>query len=142
MITLNTSRHYAEAAMLHFFPFLNLQKQTRLNDVAHLSIASKEYLQVVVINCLLDEVEALFKKKLVNTTGARVTLKFTDAQGVLFYQVLLHLPIDEDKIYHNMIRSQWIQDMDQEIIRQQIYIHNHPVKAAPPKRSGADYISG
>lgn len=141
MITLRTTRHYAEAALDAFFPYLNLQKQTRLNDVAHLSIASKEYLQAVVINCLLDEVETIFKKKLVNTTGAMVQLKFTDAQGVLFYQVLMHMPIDEDKIYPCLIRSKWLLDLDRELINQQIYSHNHPVKATPPRRSVADYFS-
>lgn len=141
MITLHTTRHYAEAALLHFFPYLNLQKQTRLNDVAHLPISSKEYLQAVVINCLLDEIETLFKRKLVNTTGAKVKITFTDAQGVLFYQVLTHMPIDGEKLYQNMVRNQWLEDLDQEIIRQQIYLHNHPVKAVPPKRSMTDYIS-
>lgn len=139
MITLTTTRHFAEAALQSFFPFLNLQKQTRLNDVAHRSIASKEYLQVVVINCLLEEIETLFKKKLVNTTGAKVQLKLTDAQGVLFYQVLTHMPIDGERWYENQIRNQWLQDLDQEIIRQQIYLHNHPVKAVAPRRSAADY---
>lgn len=139
MITLRTTRHYLEAALLHFFPYLNLQKQSRLNDVAHLSIVSKEYLQVVVINCILEEIETLIKKKLVNTTGAAVNLKLTAAQGVLFYQVLTHMPIDGEKLYQNMIRNQWLKDLDQEIIRQQIYSQNHPVKAAPPKHSMADF---
>jgi hypothetical protein len=140
MITLHTTRHYLEAALLQFFPFINLQKQTRLNDVAHLSIGSKEYLQAVVINCLLEEIETIFKKKLVNTSSEKVAVKLTDAQGVLFYQVLTHMPLDGEKWYENQIRNRWLEDLDQEIIRQQIYMHNHPVKSIPVRRTPADLM--
>lgn len=139
MITLSTTRHYAEAALHHFFPFINHLKQTRLNDVAHAKMVSKEYLHVVVINCLLDEIEHLFRKKLVNTKGGKIKLQFSDAQGVLLYQFLLNMPIDEKEIFQNMVRSQWLVDLDQAIIAQQIYQHNHPVKPSPPKRSTADF---
>ncbi|MFL5786728.1 MAG: hypothetical protein ACJ748_01635 [Flavisolibacter sp.] len=121
MIELRTTRHYTEAVRNHFFPYINLFKQTRLNNLAYKSLASEEYLSAIVINCLLKEIEDLLIRKLVTTKGYKLTFKFTPAQGVVLYKTLLALPIPSNQEYLNVIRSEWLQLIDQELIKQNLY---------------------
>lgn len=140
MILLRTPRNYAQCVVQKFFPYFNLQKQTRLNNIAHLSIQSQEYLALVVVNCLLSEIEEIIEKKLINTKSENITLKLSDAQGVLLYKILLAHPIDEREVYQQLVRSHWVEKLDGRMIMKQIYMHNQPVTPAPPKRSLADYL--
>lgn len=139
MIILRTTRHFVEAAKLHFFPFINLYKQTRLNNIAHKSLASDEYMQALLMNCCLDEAEEMLTRKLASTTKPTIKYEFSDAQGIALYQALLKLELPED-IYTGMVRSNWIMLLDQEITRSRLYLLNKPVKGDPPPRSFADYM--
>ncbi|HYC27335.1 MAG TPA: hypothetical protein VEB42_00950 [Chitinophagaceae bacterium] len=139
MIILRTTRHFVEAAKLSFFPYINLYKQTRLNNIAHKSLASEEYLNVLTLNCLLDEVEEMLTTKLASTQGPKINYKLSDAHGVVLYQVLLKLELP-DEHYISMVRCNWIEQLDQEIIRNGLYLLNAPVKAVGPKASAADYM--
>ena len=140
MITLRLPRHYIEVVILKFFPYINLYKQTRLNNVAHKSLVSQEYLIAVVINNVLEEIEALFQKKLFNSRSEKVKMEFSDAQGVLLYRTLLALPVDSSEIFQVMVLSKLIEDLDAELIRQQIYQRNKPRLAEPPPKSFSDYF--
>lgn len=130
MILLRTCRQQVETARDYFFPYINHFKQTRINNVVSQNMASEEYLSAVVINCLLSEIEQLFLKKLVNTKGQKIKFEFSDAQGVVLYKTLLHLPLPAGQVYMNMIRSEWLQVLDQELISNNLYqksktkIHN------------------
>jgi hypothetical protein len=114
----------------NFFPAINLFKQSRLNNLVNQNKTGEEYLSAVVINCLLTEIETLFIKKLVTTSSHKIKFQFTDAQGVVLYRTLLHLPLPAGQIYHDMIRNEWIQLLDQELILNNIYHNNRPVKQA------------
>jgi hypothetical protein len=138
MIKLYTYRQYVETARDQFFPAINLFKQSRLNNLIDQSMTGEEYLSAVVINSLLTEIEALFIKKLITTTGHRIKFQFSDAQGVVFYRTLLHLPLPSGQIYHDMIRNEWIQLLDQELIRNKLYQKNKPVKT-PASNKWQDY---
>ena len=85
MITLTAPRSYFLTARDHFFPYINLYKNTRLNNVANANVMSEEFLAALVINCLLTEIELLFKKKIINTTGHKIKIILTDAQAIVFY---------------------------------------------------------
>ncbi len=116
MITLTTSRRCVREVKDYFFSYINLYKQTRLNNVAHHDGTSEEFLSAVVINCLLTEIELLFNKKLLNTTGPTINFKFTDAQGIVWYKTLLALPLRPDQDYFLMIRNEWVYILDKQII--------------------------
>src|SRR5687767_10100201 len=102
MITLKSSRTYVQVVKENFFPYINLYKKTRINNVAHHNIISEEYLSAVVINCLLSEIEQLLSKKLINTSGKNIKFDFTDAQGVLLYRTLIALPLPADNVYFQL----------------------------------------
>lgn len=121
MIQLRTIRQQVETVKDHFFPYINQFKQTRLNNVLNQNMASEGYLSAVVINCLLTEIETLFQKKLVNCKGHKIKFEFTDAQGVVLYKTLLHLPLPAGQVYMNMIRSEWLQLLYKQLIRNNLY---------------------
>lgn len=120
MITFKTNRDKVRTVYAEFFKYINLYKQSKLNDLAHFHIMSEEYLTAITINCLLSEIEELLHKKLVNTTSVNIKVALTNAQGVLLYRMFLALPLPQDNYYYQLIRNEWIQQLDAEIIREGI----------------------
>lgn len=116
MITLRTTRQEVETAISHFYPYINLYKESRVNNLTTTSLANEEYLSTLVINCLLTEIEWLFKRKLINTKGPKMKFEFSDAQGVVLYKTLIALPLPGEQMYLQLVRSRWLQALDQEII--------------------------
>ena len=117
MITLQSERVHLKHAYDYFFVYIHLWKQSQLENVKQQSKVSGEYLTVIMINSLLDDIEDLLEKKLLNTTGKIVRLKFSNAHGIIFYKTLLNLPLDAQAYYLNMIRNHWIEILNQQIIR-------------------------
>jgi len=122
MISIKFPRSHVKFIQDYFFPYINLHKQTRLNNVANESLISETYLSAIVINCILDEIQQLFTKKLVNTTGSNIKFEFTDAQAIVLYKTLIHYPLQKDNVYLQMIRNQWIQILDLQLQKEQILI--------------------
>ncbi len=108
MITLTSPRSYFLTAIDHFFPYIQLYKKTRLNNVANENVMSEEFLAALVINCLLTEIELLFIMKIINTTGHKIKITFTHAQAIVFYRTLMALPLPEDHVYFQLIVNGWI----------------------------------
>lgn len=125
MILLNTYRSYARAAKDYFFPYINLYKKSKVQNVARFSRVSEEFLTAIMLNCVLSEIELLFDKKLLNTSGSKIKFQFSDAQGILFYKTLMALPVPSDQYYLQKIANEWIQLLDQQIIRLGIYESQH-----------------
>jgi hypothetical protein len=121
MIILSTTRQFVEVAVHSFFPYIDLLKQTKINNVAHKDPRSDEFLSVIAINCILSEIQALFHKKLFNTKSITIRLDLTIAQGIVLFKTLSHMPFDERKEYLMMIVSDWIFKLDKEMIR--LHIH-------------------
>lgn len=124
MITLRTHRQYVETAVMYFFEYVELYKQTRLNNLAQKNLTSDDYLSAVIINCLLDEIEWMFDKKLVTTKSQKLKFEFTNAQGIMFYKTLLALPLPKDQVYFHQIRQEWLALLHQELTQLHIYEHN------------------
>ena len=117
MIILSTTRQFAEFANTTMFVYIDLLKKTQLKNVKHLSKTSDEYLKVRLFNCLIEEVDLLFKKKLINTTGKTINIKMSDAAGIALYKALLALPVPRDHFYFNRVRNLWIEILDRQIIK-------------------------
>jgi hypothetical protein len=128
MITLRTYRQYVETASNYFFEYINAYKQTRLNNLVHHHLSADDYMSAIVINCILDEIEWMFDKKLFNTKSQNLKFEFSDAQGIVLYKTLLALPLPKDQVYFNQIRQEWILVLEQELIRLNLYQNNKPQK--------------
>jgi hypothetical protein len=124
MITLRTYRQYVETAVTYFFEYVDLYKQTRVNNLVQKNLQADDYLSAVVINCILDEIEWLFDKKLLTTKAQKIKFEFSDAQGIVFYKTLLALPLPKDQVYFHQIRQEWLELLHQELIQIHIYEHN------------------
>lgn len=117
MIILATKRQYAEYANVQMFNYINLYKITQLKNVEGADKTSTEYLAARLIVSLLDEVELLLKKKLINTTKKNISIKMSDAAGIALYKMLLRLPVAADEWYFNHVRNAWIEALDRQIIK-------------------------
>lgn len=121
MIIIRSPRQDLEVLRDQFFPTINLYKDTRINNAAHLDRLSEQYFAAVVTNCLLTEVEIIINKKLVNTISKHLNIKFNNAQAAVFYRQLFVLPIDSKQFYLNMLRNKWIADLEQSLITIGLY---------------------
>lgn len=120
-INITISRQFANNIQTYLIPYLKLLQQTNLNNVAHCSIQSKEYLLTLIINSLTDELILMINRKLINTTSKRLKFIFSDAVAVSFYLTLLNWPIEKNQFYLNQMRNLILQDMDKELTRNKIY---------------------
>lgn len=111
-----TNKHEVDAALRHFFPYINMYKASRLKNVAAHSRISDEFLSAVVINCIISEVELLFRKKIINNKGPKITFQLTEAQGVVLYETLQALPLPAEEMYMQLTRQNWINQLDQQVI--------------------------
>jgi hypothetical protein len=117
MIILTTTRQQASFAKQSIFLYMNLWRSSQINNVKDYGKTTGEYLTVRLINCLLAEVEYLFEKKLLLTQGPKVNIKLSHAQGIAFYRLLLTLPADANNFYLQMIRNNWIEILDRQILK-------------------------
>lgn len=124
MITLTTPRNYLESFITQFFPYIDMWKRTQINNLVGHDAQSDKYLSAVAINCLLDEVQNKFRKKITNCIGQDLKIDLTPAQGVTLYKMLLAIPLDSDKPYFVGIVTSWIQLLDGQIITNKIYEEN------------------
>lgn len=117
MITINIQRNFAEYTRDQIFNYINLWKNTQLQNVAHLQKSSGEYLTVRLINSLLQNVEYAFKRKLFLTAGKKVKISLNDAEGIALYKILLITPIDAKNIWAIAAINSLIEMIDQQILK-------------------------
>lgn len=116
-IVIQSPRAFADFMSRSVFTYITLLKSTNLRKVDHLQRTSAEYLSVLLINSLLDDADMIIRKKLINTTAPFMKIKFTHAQGIALYKVLLTLPIPDQEFYFNTVVCKWIELLDKEIIK-------------------------
>lgn len=121
MITLLTTRQDIEAMDRFFFRYVEHLKETNLVNVAHHPVHSAEYLSVLAINCIIAELQNLIDKKLLNTSAPSQKIKLSDAQAVVFYKLLLALPLPKESYYLHKLRNDLIEQLDGQLILRNIY---------------------
>lgn len=128
MITVPLSRQFAEDLQTHLFPYLKLLKQTKLNNVARCVTQSDEYLTVLLMNCITDELMLAINKKLINSSSKKINLKMSDAVVVIFYKILLAWPIDKNQFYLNNMRNFLVEAIDKILKNHKIYQYGTAAK--------------
>jgi hypothetical protein len=122
MITLNTLRQKVELVRYVFYPVIEMTKRTALLNLRRLSADDSDTLSALVMICIIDEVKTIIDRKLINTKGHIIKLQLSDAQAIVLYKTLLRLPVDADKQYHNMVRNEWLMQLDKAISGQQLFM--------------------
>lgn len=115
MIAISFQRPHLVHAKETIFRYFSLLQLSNLKNVAGHGKTTGEYLTAKLFNCLLQEVELLVNKKLINTTSGTVRIKFTEAQAIAFYRSLLSMPVPFDQYYLSIIRNHWIEMLDKEL---------------------------
>lgn len=115
MVTLHTHRNDAEYVLANLFPYIKFLKQTNLRNVANHSHVDDARLTVKLINSILDDVELLIRKKIVNTSGRNIKIKMSDAAAITLYKTLLNIPLEKEKMYLHGLRQAWIESLDGQI---------------------------
>lgn len=120
MITLHPPRSQVEAVQHYFYPIINMYKHSRLVTASYHGPTSEQYLFAQTISCLLAEIEITLQKKLITTTGKKIKLDLSDAQGIVLYRTLLAIPLPPENIYMQMIRNEWVQWLDLQLNQQNL----------------------
>ena len=114
-VTISTLRTKAEAISDNVFPYIRLLQQSHAKNVANASRVSQEYLTVHLYNSLLVDIEKLLQRKLVTTTGSKLKLKLSVGHAVALYRTFLILPIDKNNFYLDMVRNEWVEELDKQL---------------------------
>lgn len=122
MITLYTPRQFAEAAVVQLFPYAELLKTTRLNNVVHHDAMSEAFLSVLSWISTISEIQKIFKHKVLRTKAHFIRFEFSDAQGVELYKMLKQMPIDQNHDYLLMVRADWLNRIGKGL--EQLYMQN------------------
>lgn len=115
MIALKIFRDKAREVQLHFFPYLIMVCETRIEEGAErekLMItpetkwdAITEKLIGRMMYSLIDSLKKKFDKKLL-TDQNTFTIKMMDAEAICFYQLLMNMPIDINWVYAVNLRHE------------------------------------
>lgn len=88
------TRDQARSVQHHFFPYLVAVCEMKVEHPA----GSEDLLNNKMIVCILQEIRVLFEKKLL-TRSNKFLFRFSDAQGIIFYKLLMNLPIIADQFW-------------------------------------------
>ncbi len=111
MISFLSPRSYLDTLYNSFFKYINLQKETKLLEYAWNRELNDGYLNAMVINSLLADIEAYLQKRLINTTKPVVKIQLTKAHAICLYKTLMLLPFDADREYEHLVRQSFIEKL-------------------------------
>lgn len=94
MIILKLTRDQARSVQLNFFPYLSLLCEKNIRDTTN----PDETLNARMIYCILNEIRKDVEKKLFNT-AKKIKFKFSDAQAIVMYKLMIALPLQPDQIW-------------------------------------------
>ncbi|MFC4261940.1 hypothetical protein ACFOWM_03555 [Ferruginibacter yonginensis] len=101
------------AVLINYLPMLS---RSLMLNVERQSKVSPEFLQSKLIVAVVQELEEFMLKKLAARPSQKIKLKLSDAQGIILYKTLLDMPIASIEHYQNLCRSNWLKQLDQQII--------------------------
>lgn len=101
--------------------YLYHQQQTAFKSVGHLVVQSDEFLKVMVLQTLEEELIDRIKEKLDVGPVKNIKIKFSPAEAMAMYRMLLKLPVERDKVLLFGIIADWINELDQQLIKMGIY---------------------
>lgn len=136
MISLKLTRQELEAFRDFFFSYMELLQQTRINNVAHVSIQSDAYLSTIATNYIFREITTVVLKQLSKNKMGTQNLKFSEAQAIMLFRLLILIPMPANEFFLLKLHNYIIEELDRQFIEQAIYqqaVHK------PEKTSFQDY---
>lgn len=94
------TRDQCRSVQNHFFPYLVQVCAMKVDHPAD----SEELLTNKIIVCILQEIRIIFERKLL-TKSNNFLFRFSDAQGIIFYKLLMNLPLQADRFWLINLRS-------------------------------------
>jgi hypothetical protein len=94
MVPIKLERDEARAIQQYFFPYLVEVCRLKKRDAAD----QDETLTQIIIIDTFDQVCKLFEKKLSNISNV-LHFKFTDAQAIVLYKLLMNMPIENQNVW-------------------------------------------
>lgn len=103
MIGLKLYRDQAREIQQHFFPYLVMVCETKMNEADEVKDNDGKMVARMML-CLTVELQRKFDKKLL-TDHNRFTIKMTDAEAICYYQLLMNFPLDPQWVYMVVLRQ-------------------------------------
>lgn len=104
MIRLPIPRDKARELTLFFFPFLVERCLLKMRDADRIKDVEGK-MAARVMWCLVESAKLKFDRKLLSAAN-RFTIKLSDAEGIVLYQLLMAFPIQESMIFQVLLRQE------------------------------------
>ncbi len=88
------TRDQTRGVQLHFFPYLVAVCEMKVEHNA----GNEDLLNNKMLICLLHEIKRIFERKLLSLPN-KFTFKFSDDQGIVFYKLLMNIPLPADRFW-------------------------------------------
>jgi hypothetical protein len=96
---LKISKQGAESVSTYFMPTIMMMANMRVKESEHAQI---ELLSAKLLRAILEDVDIIFKKKLL-TQAKDYKIKMNDACGIVLLKFLLEFPVPENQFWlHNL----------------------------------------
>jgi hypothetical protein len=114
--TIHLYRQYLETLSNNFFPEIVLFKTAALKQAKTFGETSKEFFSALIVTTLVNDINLLIKKRLLETTSPVIKIKLNSAQVVCLYNLLYNHPIANDKTFFLIVRQDTINKLHQAIL--------------------------
>ncbi len=100
MITLKIERDDTRMLQENFFPYLSMLVNSKIKAAT----GSDDLLNWKIIRSLFTDIKKKVTRKLL-TEAKRFTFKFSDAEGITVFQLLMVMPVTVEEIYMQLLRT-------------------------------------
>ncbi|MBC7509793.1 MAG: hypothetical protein H7320_13755 [Ferruginibacter sp.] len=114
---IKTTRHFLDCMCSNLVNYLPMLRRSLLKNVERCQKISGEFLSAKVMVEVVKDLEKALLKKQLNSTGEKIKLKLTDATGAALFKILLDFPMREEQTYDNLVRNNWLEQLNQQIIK-------------------------
>lgn len=110
-MVLKINRQYLEDLTSYFMPFMlkALESRRRIDEGTEIELLDK------ICYSVLQDIYIVFQRKKL-TLQQKFTIRFKDAEGIIFMRGLLNFPLPADQFWRQNLRNQIIEQLDKQIL--------------------------
>lgn len=113
MIPLRIHRDRTRELVTFFFPFLTERCLLKVREADQIKDVERK-LAARVMWCLVQSAKLKFDRKLL-TEANRFTVKLSDAEAIVLYQLLMAFPIDPKMVFQVLLRQEIVNFLFEEL---------------------------
>lgn len=104
-------------------PYIDDLCALRLRNAPPDTSIDESFLNATVVNCIAAEINQVIMGKLMAKKRSLLKLDLSDAQAVVLFKFLKHLPGSAYNIGLQMLKANWFEQLEQHLISAKLYQH-------------------